>query len=80
MERLVKDTRFLEGLDITFKAEPVSIATYGEGDNATAVYRYHVHASDTKGEYPGDPRDSHDGGPYGHRYSLRLGAGDLERR
>lgn len=53
MERLVKDTRFLEGLDITFKAEPVSIATYGEGDNATAVYRYHVHASDTKGEYPG---------------------------
>lgn len=53
MERLVKDTHFLERLDITFKAEPVSIATYGEGDNATAVYRYHVYASDTKGEYPG---------------------------
>ncbi|GBD21709.1 hypothetical protein HRbin28_02167 [bacterium HR28] len=53
MARPVKSIRFLEGLDITFKAEPVSVATYGEGGGATAVYRYRIHASDTKGEYPG---------------------------
>jgi hypothetical protein len=47
-----KTVSFLESLDIAFRAEPVAITTYGDGDAVTARYRFLVEA------YPTNYRES----------------------
>jgi len=38
----MKTVSFLESLDVSFRAEPIAISTYQQGDAVTALYRFLV--------------------------------------
>jgi hypothetical protein len=43
----MKTVSFLESLDVSFRAEPMTISTYEQGDAVTALYRFLVEAHPT---------------------------------
>ncbi|MCX2725980.1 hypothetical protein OO015_00465 [Thermomicrobium sp. 4228-Ro] len=43
-----RSVSFLESLDIAFRAEPLAVTTYGDGEHTTARYRYLVEAYPTE--------------------------------